>query len=116
MRGLAAAALLLLTAAACLGPQQPPPGADAYTIYDLQNCANCHGASGEGTGLGPPLRDLGRWWDRAGLVDFLADPDRWEETDERLGRLAEEYSGNMQTYENLSEAERGRLADWLLEL
>ena len=100
----------------CLLPTQPPPGASGAEIYALQLCANCHGPAGEGQTQGPPLRDLGALWTREELADFLADTEAWEQRDPRLGRLAEEYSGDMKPYDNLSLEERLRLADYLLAM
>jgi hypothetical protein len=105
-------ALALLSA--CAVRREPPPGANAETIYDLQLCANCHGARLEGTTRGPALHDLAACWSRVDLVDFLADPERWRERDARLAALEQAFSGEMDSYENLSLAQRGSLADWLL--
>ena len=107
-------AVALVAVLACATPQQPPPGASGAEIYALQLCSNCHGDAGQGNRLGPPLRDLATRWTREELADFFADPDRWEAEDARLGGLADEYSGDMKTYENLSLDERLRLADHVL--
>ena len=111
-----AAALPLLVAAACSLRTPPPPGADGPTIYDYQNCANCHGATGEGKRLGPPLRDLGRFWEAEGLAGFLGDPEEWVGRNERLAGLKRAYSGKMGRYDNLDLEQRRVLARWLLEL
>ncbi|MEM7310089.1 MAG: cytochrome c [Planctomycetota bacterium] len=119
-RGGSGGAAALVAAGALLGacrfPAQPPPGASGAEIYALQLCANCHGEQGEGKTQGPPLRGLSAHWSRDDLADFLAETDAWEERDERLARLAREYSGDMKPYDNLSPAERLRLADYLLAL
>lgn len=109
-------ALAGLALVACLTPTQPPPGADGRTIYTLQLCANCHGNQGEGQSQGPPLRGLRELWSREDLVEFLADPAPWQARDPRLARLAREHSGEMAGYSNLSAQERGRLADYLMDL
>lgn len=117
--GLGALALVLGAAGgtgACASPVQPPPGAAGRTIYELQLCANCHGETGGGRSLGPPLRDLGRFWEAERLAEFLGDPRRFEAGDARLRELAEGHSGTMDPYDNLSLEERLRLARYLLEL
>ena len=54
---LAAALLLSLhVGSACTLRRDPPPGAGGADIYELQNCANCHGELGGGNSLGPPHR------------------------------------------------------------
>jgi len=111
--------LLLITLCllpACQLPKDPPPGATGAEIYTLQLCFNCHGDQGEGKDLGPPLRDLSQSWTRDELADFLGDTERWEEEDERVYQLSQEYDGNMRGYWNLELDERLRLADWLLSL
>ena len=113
---LGGAAFTSLVLSACLGAKQPPPGASGREIYELQLCANCHGEAGEGTSRGPRLVGLAMHWRPASLVDFLADTDLWEKDDERIGRMAAAYSGDMRGYDNLSAAERTRLAEYLLGL
>ena len=111
--------LLLLSAGsgvvflACKSPTPPPPGASGAEIFELQLCANCHKEDGSGGWLGPPLRDLGRHWDREDLARFLAAPSDWNE-DDRLAGLRQSFSSEMSSYDNLSEEERLRLADHLL--
>ena len=102
--------------AGCQTPEDPPAGASGRTIYRLQLCRNCHGEAGEGRSNGPPLRGLAKHWTRADLADFLGDTEGWEERDERLAGLSEEYSGDMRAYANLTAAERTRLAEYLLGL
>ena len=106
----------VILAGACRLPTQPPPGASGAEIYALQLCANCHGEAGEGGSNGPPLADLGAYWNAEDLADFLADPRPWEARDPRLARLAEGYIRPMNPYDNLSLDERLRLAAYLLEL
>lgn len=105
-----------LLAIACSLRQPPPEGASGPQIYELQNCANCHGAGGEGSSLGPALRGLAAWWTRDALVSYLADPRTFVENDPRLKELDERYWGSMSSYDNLTAAQRGVLADWLLAL
>ena len=113
-RSLALASLLAIAATACALRRDPPPGASGATIYELQNCANCHGDSGEGTTRGPILADLAAHWSREDLAEFLAAPSYWAERDARLAHLRASYSGAMSPYDNLTPDERLRLADHLL--
>lgn len=106
---------LLGLAAACSLRRAPPPGASGAEIYDLQNCANCHGDEREGKSLGPSLAGLAQHWTRETLVEYLADPQGFVERDPRLRARSEEYSGKMDPYDNLTLEQRGVLADWLLE-
>jgi mono/diheme cytochrome c family protein len=112
-----AVALALLAAGAALGcalRRDPPPGASGALIYELQNCANCHGADGAGTPRGPELADLAAHWSRAELARFLAEPGERLERDGRLQALRAAYRGSMSSYDNLSEEQRLLLADHLL--
>jgi mono/diheme cytochrome c family protein len=101
---------------ACWGPKQPPPGADAELIYELQNCANCHGERGSGARLGPPLGGIEEHWSAPSLAEFLADPESWRARDARLAEQARALGSVMEPYANLSAQERLRLAEWLLAL
>lgn len=112
---------LLLVCLACLGPacifrRQPPPGASGTQIYELQNCANCHGDAREGTRRGPPLAGLEAHWSVDLLAEYLADPQGIVERDPRLQAFGKEYEGSeMGRYDNLDLDLRRTLASWLLE-
>jgi len=105
---------LALAATGCFGRKDPPGGADGQVIYDFQNCKNCHGENGEGNSLGPPLAKLSSSWSRDQLAAYLNDPEPVLATNERLRTLAKAYVGKMSRYDNLSEEQRGVLAEWLL--
>jgi mono/diheme cytochrome c family protein len=100
--------------AACSLREDPPPGASGAVIYDLQNCANCHGSAREGTRLGPPLAGLAAHWARATLADYIADPRAIVARDPRLAELDRRWSTDMGPYDNLTLEQRLVLADWLL--
>ena len=100
--------------AACSTRRPPPPGASGDVIYELQNCANCHGPAREGTRLAPPLAGLASNWTRDSLAEYLADPRAAVARDARLKELDKAWSSDMGPYANLSPAERLVLADWLL--
>jgi mono/diheme cytochrome c family protein len=106
--------LLTLLATACSTRRPPPPGASGDVIYALQNCANCHGETREGTRLGPALLPLSPSWTRERLAEYLADPRALVASDERLAALDRQFSTDMGPYANLSQDERLVLAGWLL--
>jgi len=99
---------------ACSFRKDPPPGADGATIYELQNCANCHGTELEGKSLGPALQGLAANWSEGELARFLADPGPFLARDARLEGLHRAYPGAMSRYDNLDLEQRTTLARWLL--
>ena len=99
---------------ACSFRTQPPAGADGATIYELQNCANCHGKDREGKSLGPALEGLAANWDEEGLARFFADPKPFLAEDARLEGLRKAYPAAMSKYDNLDLEQRTTLARWLL--
>ncbi|HXG91419.1 MAG TPA: cytochrome b N-terminal domain-containing protein [Blastocatellia bacterium] len=70
------------------------------------NCANCHGADATGGPIGPSLINLARA--RNLTFDYLT---RWI-----AGHGREPSADSMPRYKQLTEEERGELADWLLKL
>jgi cytochrome c2 len=106
--------LLPLLALSCSSRRDPPAGASGGEIYRLQNCANCHGDAREGTRLGPALRSLKAHWDPERLARYFADPRAMLAEDARLRALEQEYSGDMDRYDNLSLGQRRTLAWWLI--
>ncbi len=86
------------------------PGA---RLFAEKGCVACHGARGEGTFMGPPLRGLGQSWKREELARFFADPMGRTKGDERLAALAKRFPAPMAPIV-ASESERLVLADWVL--
>ena len=86
------------------------PGAD---LYRRQVCVTCHGAAGEGTFTGPPLRSLRQHWTRQQLAAYLADPKARIKTDPRLQKLSRQFPREMPAV-SLSEEERLAIADHVL--
>ena len=110
--------LMLLMSGLCLAcsfRSQPPAGADGATIYQLQNCANCHGHNLEGKSLGPALEGLSKHWSEDTLASFFVDPRPFLAQDARLEALRNEYPAAMSKYDNLDLEQRTTLARWLLE-
>ena len=109
-------ALLALHLGACGPSEAERRELDGRTLYAVHGCVSCHGPDGRGMALGPALTGLGEHWDRAGLAAFLADPAGAIEGDERLRELDRRYASKMRDYSAVPEAERLRIADYLLGL
>lgn len=104
----------MLVAAACSkggpGDSKSAPG---EKLYFEKGCTACHGARGEGTFMGPQLRQLGAHWKRDDLARFLLDPSPAARADARLSELMKRYRMPMAPIA-ASEAERLAIADWVL--
>ena len=109
---LALTTLVLL--AACRA--EVPPGAGGAEIYELQNCANCHGVNLDGNQGrdAPPLAGLDRHWSAEELALFLQDPARYPSKTARMRVIESRYSRSMPPYPNLTDDERLTLARWLI--
>jgi cytochrome c553 len=83
-------------------------------LYRAQLCTNCHGEAGAGGDFAPALRNLSAHWTRAELVLYLRDPRAFPNKSQRLVELEADYPRLMPPYSNLTDAERGALADWML--
>jgi len=94
---------------------QPEPGASGSQIYSVSRCFACHGEDRKGTPRGPSLHGLPRNWSPPNLAAYLASPSTWIEQDARLQQLDQKFNASMPAFDNLSEAERNRLAAWLLQ-
>lgn len=92
-----------------------PKSASGERLYFEKGCTACHGARGEGTFMGPALRQLGAHWKREELGRFLLDPGALARTDPRLSELLKRYRTPMAPIA-ASEAERLAIADWVLAL
>ncbi len=91
-RGGRFALLVLLVGAAC---GEDPEGREAYVE---SGCPRCHGSDLQGTRLGPSLNGLNAHWDREGLTAFLARPDSFRTSDQRLELVAQQFPSPMPTF------------------
>jgi len=91
----------------------PDAGFDGATVYKDFHCDTCHGESREGSDYGPPLLELTKVWERPYLEQYLLDPEKTAETDERLTEMREKYKAEMPAWSGSGE-EMAALIDWLL--
>ena len=111
-------ALALAAALAACSPAASPnePGSQRGSeLYATMGCLACHGASGAGGSMAPPLTELEQHWDRAGLAAYLENPRAHIEKDARLAALKQRYGTEMPAL-TLPEADRLAVADYLLAL
>ncbi len=102
----------LALAASCGGSSAS--ALDGEQLFAVHGCVTCHGSAGEGRSLGPPLTDLKARWEREALAAFLLDPPSAIAADPRLRELSQGFPTRMLSYRNMTEAERLRIADFLL--
>lgn len=90
------------------------PGAKLYV--DLK-CAGCHGAGGQGNRYGPALADLDeRWQSDADLIQYMKDPQKAIEDNERLLQQANNFKLRMLPVKDASDKQLEVLAAWLRNL
>jgi cytochrome c553 len=84
-------------AAPASAPSLPDPDAMARgaAVWEAEGCGLCHGDSGEGGEIAPPLRGLEANWTPEDLAAYLADPVVDPEENPRLAALAEQYEIEM---------------------
>ena len=89
-------------------------GQDLYLRY---GCSSCHGATGAGGTLGPPLRESTKYWKPEALTDFLVDPTEALANDERLAKLNQAFRAtNMRPFDELTREQLSQIADFVLSL
>jgi hypothetical protein len=81
----------------------------------MMKCALCHGPALSGTVKGPPLHDLARHWDAAGLAAFLAAPDSFVARDARLQDLAQHFAPSSMPGYPIAAQPLHELAGYLIE-
>ncbi len=86
-----------------------------YDLMSKHGCLNCHGASLEGTPMGPALENLKKYWkDRDMLISYLRNPNSFMEQS-RFKEYKEKYPKMiMPAYNNLDIKELGKMSDYLL--
>jgi hypothetical protein len=88
-------------------------GFDGASVYKDFQCDKCHGESREGTVDGPPLLKVSKDWERPDLEQYLLDPVKTAEFDDRLQALKDQYKTEMPAWSGSGE-ELAALIDWLL--
>lgn len=104
---------LFVAALACGGSDPAPAQPAGERIYAEKGCATCHGRAGEGTFMGPALRNIGAHWQRDELAKFFLDPSGYAKGQPRLAEMMKAYRMPM-TPILASEADRLVLADHVL--
>lgn len=111
---------MLVLAVACRQAEEPAAepapalvsaGSEAYRV---NACGICHGREREGTELGPPLRNLARFWSAERLQAFLKEPESFRTSSERMAQLAELYPADMPGLPAATAEELTALAAYLL--
>ncbi len=109
--GLSLGLTLLLTS--CGHSSGDRNGAELYTYI---GCSSCHGATGTGGSLGPPLKGIGQYWDRESMTNFLVDPKETLASDPRLSKLDDAFKTDMRPFSELTRDQLERIADFVLSL
>lgn len=108
-----AAAVLLAIAGACGGK----PERSGKELFQLQGCTLCHGKEGEGSPLGPELRGVSAHWTKATLVEYLRDPQAYQQKDERLKANLQRYRMQpMPKYGMLAPEQLEKIAEHVLDM
>ena len=84
-------------------------------VFDNYNCAQCHGAQGEGSKLAPAIDKLGEHFTKAQLIEYLKNPMEYAKQDPRLNEQKKGYPSMMPNYEFIGEEKLSDLADYLLK-
>lgn len=83
-------------------------------LFAVQGCVTCHGASGDGTALGPAIAGAAARWQRAELIEYLKNPKEYAAKDARLAQQGARYTLAMPNYDMLTPAQLSALADFVL--
>jgi Cytochrome c len=79
-------------------------------------CTSCHGTDLNGTKMGPDLHNLGQYWSKEGLVNFLRNPSA-NLNSNRLNEYKNKYPDVlMPSFENIDVKDLGKIAEYLLKL
>lgn len=109
--------LLLLPSALLACAEEPAANRaprDGGELFLESRCDACHGGQGQGSFTGPTLEALDQKWTPEALARYLRDPLPVIESTPRLSKLRRRFPATMRAYPELPEAERLRLASWLI--
>lgn len=92
-----------------------PQSTDGLTLINNNGCISCHGADLQGTNLAPSLYNADEYWDRAGLINYLRNPNDFS-GDDRFEAYKDKYNVIMPAYGNIDVKDLGKMADYILNL
>jgi len=110
---------IALGTSGCGGPKAPAGPTDeeiatAERVFANESCGVCHGDRREGTDMAPALSGLAPWWTEDRLVQYLADPERFAESEPRFVTERPQTEIEMPAFDHVPESQRRALARWLL--
>ena len=85
-------------------------------LYAGLGCARCHGDAGEGIKTGPPIRNMGRFWEQDTMVAFLKNPESFKQKDPRLMARSESYPIYMPPVTGATDEQLKTLVGFVLEM
>ena len=94
---------------------EPDPNIDVHKLYQARQCASCHGDNREGTKSGPPLKNLGQFWEIDDLEKFLQSPGYYLDGNKRLIEVGRKYNLLMPP-SHMTRPQRYAIAHWLLDI
>ncbi len=88
---------------------------DVVSIMQKQRCFECHGENLQGTGKGPSLYGIQKYWSRAKLINYLRNPKSYASA-ERFEEYQKKYKEFMPSFEKVDTKNLGKIADYILSL
>lgn len=96
------------------GPEAGSSETDAKALIERGGCMSCHGADLNGTKMAPALTNLGGYYDRDKLINYLRNPNSFMD-EGRFRAYKEQYKNIiMPSYNNYDVKDLGKMADYLL--
>jgi len=87
---------------------------DGLSLIQQKGCITCHGADLNGTQMAPALVEIGKHWNRDGLINYLRNPSAYS-GDNRFDEYRKKYKNIMMpSYGNLDVKDLGKISEYLL--
>lgn len=96
--------------------QEPAQEVSGLTLINRVGCTNCHGTDLKGTKLAPDLYTAVKYWTtKDALIKYLKNPNSFSR-DERFEEYRRQYRTLMPAFDNVSDEDLGKIADYILSL
>ena len=87
---------------------------EGLALMQSNGCITCHGSDLKGTGMGPALVSLNKYYDREKLINYMRNPAAYM-SEGRLKEMKEKFRTIMPAYNNVDVKDLGKISDYLLE-